>query len=82
MTVPSLIEVVLHPDRRKANPEPLPISLRPVFLVGIALWLVALAVATVLWARGTLDATGLWVCVTGALLGAAGYAWSRRSPNR
>ncbi len=78
MTVPSLIEVVLHPERRKANPEPVPVSLRPVFLVGIAAWLVALAVAAVLCARGVIDSTAIWVCLTGAFLGAAGYVWSRR----
>lgn len=82
MTVPSLIEVVLHPDRRKANPEPLDVSLRPVFLVGIVVWLVALGVSALLWWRGTIDSTSLWVCATGMLLGAGGYLWSRQKPGR
>ena len=54
MRVPSLIDVVLHPERNKPSPEPLPVSLRPLVRFGIAqvvVW-VGLSLVTSL-VRGT-----------------------------
>lgn len=80
--MPTLLEVVLHPERRKASPEPLPVSLVPVFRFGVLVWLVALVVTAVLRWSDLVSTTAVWVCATGALLGAAGYVWARSRPGR
>jgi Flp pilus assembly protein TadB len=80
--VPSFIQLALRPEQRKPTPDPVHVSLRPVFLVGIGVWLVALVVAVVLWATGSATGLVVWSCVVGALLGVAGYLWTRQRPGR
>lgn len=80
--MPSFIHLALRPEQRKPAPDPVPVSLRPVFLVGIGAWLVALVVALVLWLTGGATPLGVWTCLTGAVLGALGFVWTRRRPNR
>lgn len=80
--MPSFIHLALRPESRKPAPEPVPVSMRPVFLVGIAVWLVALVVAVVLWLTDAAGPHGVWACATGAALGALGLAWTRRRPGR
>jgi sterol desaturase/sphingolipid hydroxylase (fatty acid hydroxylase superfamily) len=82
VAVPSFIHLALRPESRKPAPDPVPVSMRPVFLVGIGAWLVALVVALVLWLTDAAGPHGVWACVTGAALGAVGLAWTRRRPGR
>lgn len=63
---------------RPSRLEPVRLDLRRVFLVGIALWTVALVVAGVLAASGSVAATGVATCATGVLLGGAALLWERR----
>lgn len=57
---------------------PLRVDLARVAAVGAAAWGVALLVTVVLAATGTTGWLPAAVCATGALLGLAGIAWSRR----
>ncbi len=57
---------------------PLRVDLGRVAAVGSAAWAVALLVTVVLAATRTTDWLPAAVCATGALLGLAGVAWSRR----
>jgi predicted membrane protein len=80
--VPSFIRLALRPEQRKPAPDPVPVSLRPVFLAGIVAWAVALVVSLVLWLTGSATSLGVWTCVVGALLGAVGLVWTRRHTRR
>lgn len=80
--MPSFIRLALRPEQRKPAPDPVPVSLRPVFLAGIVAWAVALVVAFVLWLTGGATALGVWTCAVGGLLGVMGLAWTRRRPGR
>ncbi|GHS89492.1 hypothetical protein AGMMS50218_15910 [Actinomycetota bacterium] len=80
--MPSLFRLALRPDERRSTPEPVPVSLRPVALVGIAGWLVALVVTLVLWFSDSVAATTVWTCVVGVLLGGYGLWWVGRRPGR
>lgn len=80
--MPSFLQLALRPERRRPTPDPVPVSLRPVFRVGIAVWLLALVVAVVLWATGTTGPHGMWTCGVGAVLGGAGLWWAHQRPNR
>ena len=48
-------------------------------LIGIALWVIALVVALIVDRE---DATLLWTCVVGIVLGALGYVLARRAARR
>jgi len=79
--VSRLIELLLHPERRRADPEPARIDLRRVFLVGIAVWLLALTAECIRWAGGADGAVrGAAICVVGLALGFVGLRWDRRHP--
>lgn len=80
--MPSFIQLALRPERRKPAPDPVHVSLRPVFLFGIVAWLVALVVALVLWLTGAAAPHGVWTCAVGAAFGVAGLLWTRSSPDR
>ncbi|MGW6132483.1 DUF2530 domain-containing protein [Cellulomonas sp. NPDC055163] len=75
--MPSLLELVLHPDRRKPAPEPVPVSLAPAFVVGSAAWVVALTVL-LLWPGVEVGPTVVATCCVGVLLGGLGLLWARR----
>ena len=51
--------------------------MRRVFLVGIAIWAVALVVCLVLWRMEILGTTPVWSCVAGLALGVIGLVWQR-----
>ncbi|GIG35477.1 DUF2530 domain-containing protein [Cellulomonas pakistanensis] len=80
--MPSFIHLALRPESRKPAPEPVPVSMRPVFLVGIGAWSIAFVVALVLWLTDAAAPHGVWTCVVGAALGVVGLAWTRRRPGR
>ena len=73
------------PVRRLLEPStltPLPVDLRRVILAGVLAWLVALIVIGVLALTGTTTGRGVWVCLTGMLLGGLGLVWERRRARR
>jgi len=76
--MPAVLEVILRPDRRRADPPTVEVDMRRVFVAGLVIWLVALVVATVLWRAGFTDATPVWSCVAGVVLGIVGLVWARR----
>lgn len=79
MRVPSLIDVVLHPERNKPSPEPLPVSLRPLVRFGIVVWVVVGVVVWGLWFfGGKVPGTAVWTCAAGVLLGLIGLGMVHR----
>ena len=81
--VPSLKDVVLHPDRRRAEPPAERVDLRPPIWLGIGAWTIALIVAVVLEATGTVTG-GRFVATAcaGLALGGVGLWWERRNRTR
>ena len=76
-----LIELLMHPERRLPDPEPARVDLRRVILVGTAVWLVALVIECVRWAKAVDGAArGVAICLAGIALGAYGLVWVRRHP--
>ena len=71
---PSLLE----PSRL----EPVELDLRRVFLVGIALWVVALGVTTGLTVWGDLEGRMPWICALGLVLGGMALLWEHRRRRR
>ena len=76
-SLPPVLEVILRPDRRREDPPPVEVDMRKVFLVGLLLWVVALAVFTALRAAGVVGTTPVWTCTAGIVLGLVGLAWER-----
>ncbi|MCB7136939.1 DUF2530 domain-containing protein [Cellulosimicrobium marinum] len=76
--MPSFVTLLLHPDRRRAEPEPQRVDLRAVILAGMGLWTVALVVCGVLLVTGTAGPRGVSTCVAGLLLGGAALWWEHR----
>ncbi|RPF19843.1 DUF2530 domain-containing protein [Myceligenerans xiligouense] len=76
--MPTIIELLAHPERRRPSPPAPRANLARVLLVGVAVWAVALVVSLVL----ALADAGTWsavaVCATGLALGAPGILWARR----
>lgn len=67
---------IVDPAVRKSAPKPVRVDLRKVFLIGLALWIVALIVCSVLVAvgvKGVQDA--LIVCAFGVLFGVVMLIW-------
>lgn len=77
--MPSLVQLVLHPELRRPGPAPERVDLRVPAVTGMVLWAVALVVGLVLQATGT---THDWLLVgtaaAGIVLGLAGLGWERR----
>ncbi|MGC5166740.1 DUF2530 domain-containing protein [Luteimicrobium sp. DT211] len=81
--MPSLKDVVLHPDRRRAEPPAERVDLRPPIWLGIAAWAVTLVVAVVLQATDTVTGGRLVATAcAGLALGLVGLWWERRNRNR
>ncbi|NMR21022.1 DUF2530 domain-containing protein [Cellulomonas fimi] len=74
--MPSVLDLVLHPDRRRPDPAPVRVDLRIVFSAGLAAWVVALVVT---WALARGDGNGpteaVWTCVAGVGLGVVALVW-------
>ncbi|SIQ72711.1 Protein of unknown function [Cellulosimicrobium aquatile] len=80
--VPSVVTLLLHPERRRPDPASWRVDLRVVILAGMALWTVALVVCAVLLATGTLAPRAVATCAVGLALGALGLGWERRNRTR
>ena len=62
--------------------QPLELDLRRVFWLGIALWAVALVVATALAATSLVSWRAVAICATGLVLGFLAVVWERRHQAR
>lgn len=81
--MPSLKDVLLRPESRRPDPEPVRVDLGRVVLVGTIVWALVLLGAGVARLAGVTGATEvLWVAVVGVLLGLLGILWSRRNRAR
>ena len=76
--MPAVLEVILRPDRRRADPPPVEVDMRRVFAAGIGIWAAALVVCIVLWRTGVSGTVPVWSCVAGLALGVIGLVWERR----
>ncbi|WP_265522580.1 DUF2530 domain-containing protein [Oerskovia flava] len=76
--MPSLISLLVHPERRRPGPPPLVVDLRTVLLAGIALWALALVVGLVLLAVGANTPRLVATSAAGIALGGIGLLWERR----
>ncbi|GGI05626.1 DUF2530 domain-containing protein [Isoptericola cucumis] len=77
--MPSIMSLLLHPERRRPGPPPLRVDLRRVLLAGIAAWAVVLVVTVVLLALGRATPEVVVTCAVGVLLGGLGLLWERRN---
>ncbi|MEG3614322.1 DUF2530 domain-containing protein [Isoptericola haloaureus] len=76
--MPSVMTLLLHPERRRPTPAPPATDLVRVVLVGVAVWTVALVVVGVLAATGVVPVGAVAICGAGILLGLLGLPWARR----
>lgn len=74
-----MISLLLHPERRRPEPPPLRVDLRPVILVGMSLWAVALIASIVLLVLGRATFELPATCGAGIVLGIIGLGWERRN---
>ena len=78
-----MLEVILRADRRRPDPPAIEVDMRRVFVAGLVIWTLALAVCAVLWRLGVLEVAAVWSCVAGLVLGVGGLVWARlRGPSR
>lgn len=78
-----MIDLFLHPERRRPGPQPLQVDLRRTIVVGIGLWLVAIVVLAVLKIAFDADVAGkLIVCATGLGLGVVALLWEHTNRRR
>lgn len=67
---------IIDPAVRKRAPKPVRVDLRKVFLIGTAVWLVALIVCAVMTAMGVDGLKGaLIICAFGVLFGVMMLIW-------
>lgn len=76
--MPSVLTLLLHPEQRRPAPPPPHADLTRVIWLGIAVWVVALLVATslLLFAGGSVEFVA--TCGAGIALGLLGLLWARR----
>jgi len=75
--VASVFTLMMNPGRRRADPEPVGVDLTGAFLVGTAVWIIALVVTLIRWHTGDGTSTSVWTCVAGIVGGFGGLAWAR-----
>lgn len=81
--MPSIIDILLRPESRRPDPEPVAVDLERVILVGTAVWVAVLLGAGVARLAGVTGATSvLWIAVVGTALGGLGLLWARRNRTR
>ncbi|WP_098465397.1 DUF2530 domain-containing protein [Isoptericola jiangsuensis] len=76
--MPSVVSLLLHPERRRTAPDPPRGDLRRAVLAGIAAWAVALVVVVVRLAAGAGTLADVLTCATGVVLGGLGLVWAHR----
>ena len=70
----------LKDSERRPDPTPVATDDRKAVLVGVALWVIGLAVALIVPAVSEVDAAGTWfyTCLVGLALGAVGLVYTHR----
>ena len=82
-SLPPVLEVILRAERRRPDPPTLEVDMRRIFVAGLIIWTVALAVCAVLSRVGLVGVEAVWSCVAGLALGLVGLVWDRlRGPTR
>ncbi|MCK0116303.1 DUF2530 domain-containing protein [Isoptericola sp. S6320L] len=76
--MPTVMSLLLHPERRRPTPPPERVDLRRVILLGIIVWSVALVVLSILALAGQPTGGAVAVCLAGIALGGIGLLWARR----
>ncbi|MBE1875219.1 DUF2530 domain-containing protein [Myceligenerans pegani] len=76
--MPTIVELLAHPERRRPSPPAPRANLARVLLAGMAVWAVALVVALVMALTGAASWSAVAICGTGLALGAPGILWARR----
>lgn len=76
--MPTIVELLAHPERRRPSPPAPRANLARVLLAGMAAWAVALVVALVMVLADAGNWSAVAVCGTGLVLGAPGVLWARR----
>jgi hypothetical protein len=78
------VRIWLRDSERRPDPAPVPTDDRKAMLVGITLWLIALATLLVLLPQVTAAGLGwwLWVCVAGIALGIIGILYTHARGGR
>jgi len=77
--VATVFSLIMNPNRRRADPDPLAMDLTAAFLVGLGVWFIALVVTWIRWRAGDGTVTSVWTCVAGVAGGFAGLAWARHT---
>ena len=78
-----MLDLFLHPERRRPGPQPLQVDLRRTIVVGIALWCVAIIALGVLAVGFDADVTSkLIICTTGLGLGLLALVWEHTNRRR
>ena len=78
-----MLDLFLHPERRRPGPQPLQVDLRRTIVAGIALWGAAIAVLAVLAVAVDADVTSkLVICATGLGLGLLALVWEHTNRRR
>ena len=78
-----MLDLFLHPERRRPGPQPLQVDLRRTIVVGIALWCAAIIVLALLALLIDADvASKLIVCATGLGLGLLALVWEHVNRRR
>lgn len=75
--MPSIVELLTHPERRLTSPPAPRTNLTAVMLGGTALWALGLIISAALALAGTGAWTPAAICAAGVLLGLLGLAWAR-----
>ncbi|GAB4086464.1 hypothetical protein GCM10028784_30940 [Myceligenerans cantabricum] len=76
--MPTIIELLAHPERRHPSPPAPRTHLTRVLLGGMLIWTTGLVVALVMVLAGAGSWSAVAVCATGLALGVPGLLWARR----
>ncbi|MCI1218072.1 DUF2530 domain-containing protein [Bifidobacterium crudilactis] len=68
---------IFKPEARRPSPKPIQVDLRKVFVIGTALWSLALVVAVILWLTGIETLGPALVCAAGVVIGLLLLGWER-----
>lgn len=78
-----MLDLFLHPERRRPGPQPLQVDLRRTIVVGIALWCAGAAVLAVLAIAFDVEvASKMVICATGLGLGLLALVWEHTNRRR